>query len=60
MKALTIQQPWAWAIFNGKNIENRAQLWGYRGKIAVHAGARLSERAVWATSGFSKLRKQIR
>lgn len=44
MKALTVQQPWAWAIFHGKNIENRTQCWSYRGPLAVHAGARWSER----------------
>jgi hypothetical protein len=44
MKAITVQQPWAWAIFHGKNIENRTQLWGYRGPLAIHAGARWSER----------------
>jgi len=37
MKALTIRQPWAWAIFHGKDIENRS--WGtkYRGPLLVHA-----------------------
>jgi hypothetical protein len=44
MKALTVQQPWAWAIFNGKNIENRTQLWKYRGPLAIHAGQRWSDR----------------
>lgn len=44
MKALTVQQPWAWAIFHGKDIENRTQLWSYRGPLAIHAGARWSER----------------
>lgn len=44
MKALTVQQPWAWAIFNGKDVENRTQLWTYRGPLAIHAGARWSER----------------
>lgn len=43
MKALTVQQPWAWAIFHGKNIENRTQLWKYRGPLAIHAGQRWSE-----------------
>jgi hypothetical protein len=43
MKALTVQQPWAWAIFHGKDIENRTQLWTYRGPLAIHAGARWSE-----------------
>ncbi|MCC9181146.1 hypothetical protein [Mycolicibacterium mageritense] len=44
MKALTVQQPWAWAIFYGKLIENRTQLWSYRGPLAIHAGARWSDR----------------
>ncbi|ORA24902.1 hypothetical protein [Mycobacterium aquaticum] len=44
MKALTVQQPWAWAIFHGKRVENRTQLWSYRGPLAIHAGARWSDR----------------
>lgn len=45
MKALTVQQPWAWSIVHGgKLIENRTQLWSYRGPLAIHAGARWSER----------------
>lgn len=43
MKALTVQQPWAWAIFHGKTIENRTQQWTYRGPLAIHAGIRWSE-----------------
>lgn len=47
MKALTVQQPWAWAIIHGgKDIENRTQAWRYRGPLAIHAGARLSERGL--------------
>lgn len=45
MKALTVQQPWAWAIFHGKTIENRTQLWKYRGPLAIHAGLQ------WAANG---------
>lgn len=44
MKVLTVQQPWAWAIFHGKTIENRTQQWTYRGPLAIHAGQRWSER----------------
>lgn len=45
MKALTVQQPWAWAIVHGgKTIENRTQAWKYRGPLAIHAGARWSDR----------------
>lgn len=45
MKALTVQQPWAWAIVHGgKDVENRTQAWSYRGPLAIHAGARWSDR----------------
>jgi hypothetical protein len=44
VKALTVQQPWAWAIFHGKAVENRTQLWTYRGPLAIHAGIRWSDR----------------
>lgn len=52
MKALTVQQPWAWAIFHGKDIENRTQLWSYRGPLAIHAGARWSARS--PSSGYGR------
>lgn len=45
MKALTVQQPWAWAIIHGgKLVENRTADWSYRGPLAIHAGKRWSER----------------
>lgn len=48
MRCLTVQQPWAWAIMHGgKTIENRTQLWSYRGKLAIHAGARASDRGLY-------------
>lgn len=38
MKAISIQQPWAWAILHaGKDIENRNWSTAFRGDIAVHA-----------------------
>ena len=38
MKALSIQQPWAWLIVNGlKEIENRIWYTKYRGKFYIHA-----------------------
>jgi hypothetical protein len=44
MKALTIKQPWAWAIIHaGKDIENRSWLTRYRGELAIHAGARMHD-----------------
>lgn len=40
MKALTIKQPWAYAILAGyKNIENRSWPTRYRGPLAIHAAA---------------------
>lgn len=46
MRALTVQQPWAWAIVHGgKTVENRTQAWGYRGPLAIHAGKRFSDRS---------------
>ncbi len=39
MKALTVRQPWAWAIIHaGKNIENRSWRTDYRGPLLIHAG----------------------
>ena len=47
MKALTVQQPWAWAIVHGgKPIDNRTQKWGYRGPLAIHAGQRIDRDAL--------------
>jgi hypothetical protein len=39
MKALTVCQPWAWAIIHGpKRVENRTWPTSYRGPLAIHAG----------------------
>lgn len=37
MKALSLTQPMAWAIFNGKYIENRTWATKFRGRIYIHA-----------------------
>lgn len=42
MRALSIRQPWAWAITSaGKNIENRSWSTDYRGPILIHAALNL-------------------
>lgn len=47
MKALSIMQPWAWLIVNGKkNIENRDWPTKMRGRIYVHAGKKMDPGAV--------------
>lgn len=41
MRAITVRQPWAWAIAEGwKGIENRGQniAGAHRGPVAIHAG----------------------
>lgn len=38
-KALTVKQPWAWAIVAaGKDVENRSWATKYRGPVMIHAG----------------------
>lgn len=44
MKALTVRQPWAWAIARGgKDIENRTWSAPHRGPLAIHAGSAWDE-----------------
>ena len=39
MKALTVLQPYAWAIVTGlKKIENRTWPTSHRGELLIHAG----------------------
>jgi hypothetical protein len=45
--ALSVRQPWAWAIFNGKDVENRSQLAITKGnmrraRVAIHASKGLT------------------
>lgn len=38
MKAISIRQPWAWAIIHaGKDIENRSRATSHRGHLLIHA-----------------------
>jgi hypothetical protein len=38
MKALSVKQPWAWAIIHaGKDVENRTWTTNYRGPLLIHA-----------------------
>lgn len=37
MKALSVKQPWAWALFHGKPVENRGWSTSYRGPLLIHA-----------------------
>lgn len=45
VRAITVKQPWAWAIAHGgKLIENRSQGTRYRGLLLIHAGKAWSMR----------------
>lgn len=47
--ALSVRQPWAWAIIHaGKDVENR------NSKILCHRGARIGAFAVHASKGMTK------
>jgi hypothetical protein len=44
MKALSVRQPWAWAIIHaGKDIENWTWRTHYRGEVAIHASSKMDE-----------------
>ncbi|NLA29964.1 MAG: hypothetical protein GX875_10010 [Propionibacterium sp.] len=46
MKAITIRQPWAWAVIHAdKTVENRSRniAGDYRGLVAIHAGLKIDE-----------------
>ena len=48
LRALSIRQPWAWAIAAGlKRVENRSWRVSYRGPLAIHA-ARVVETKAYA------------
>jgi ASCH domain len=46
MKTLSIQNPWAWAILNGKPVENRDWHTNVRGRILIHVGKKYDAGAV--------------
>ena len=54
LKALSIRQPWAWAILHaGKPIENRDWYTSVRGTIALHVGKTYDQSgASWIEMNF--------
>lgn len=51
MRALTVRQPWAWAIVHGgKDVENRTRnvAGSYRGPVAIHAGQQFADGEAFA------------
>ena len=50
MRAITIHQPWAWAIVSGaKRVENRTWATRYRGPLLIHAGKSTRSLHCWPT-----------
>jgi hypothetical protein len=55
MKAISIKQPWAWAIFNGKPVENRTWYSHYRGELLIHASKKFDyDGYIWLTKNIYK------
>lgn len=51
MRAITVRQPWAWAIIHGsKDVENRSRniAGSYRGPVAIHAGLAITPWSDWS------------
>lgn len=56
MKAISIRQPWAWAIFHGKPVENRDWSHSYRGPLLIHAAKTIeSDDYFWIRDNFPDL-----
>ena len=47
MKALSIKQPWTWAILNGKPVENRTWPTYFTGPFLLHAGKKFDHDGYW-------------
>jgi hypothetical protein len=57
MKAISIRQPWAWAIlYAGKDVENRSWAHDYRGPVFIHASKKFDHEGwKWLEDNQSEL-----
>ena len=56
MKALSLTQPMAWAIFNGKDVENRTWPTKFRGRVYIHASKKFNkEHYQWIMENDNRL-----
>lgn len=47
MKALSVRQPWAWAIVQGfKKVENRSRRTKHRGPLLIHASLNFDKKGL--------------
>lgn len=59
-KALSLTQPMAWAIFHGKDIENRNWNTKFRGRCYIHASKKLDrEHYNWIAQNENRLCLQL-
>jgi len=60
LKALSLTQPMAWAIFNGKNVENRTWRTNYRGPLLIHASMNFDAKHLsWLQDNATRLRIKL-
>lgn len=60
--ALTVRQPWAWAIVTpavGKDVENRSWRTGHRGPLAIHAARGITRAEYRAAAQFIFERSEV-
>lgn len=63
--ALSIRQPWAWAIINaGKDIENRTWRTDFRGPVCIHASGSMTKRdwdetSYWILMNFGAVAPRV-
>lgn len=55
MKAISVIQPWSWAIVQGyKPVENRNWSTNFRGEVLIHAGQKFDD------EGYEFIKKMLR
>jgi ASCH domain len=46
LKAISVRQPWANAIMQGKDVENRSRYFSHRGSLLIHASLKVDGAAL--------------
>jgi hypothetical protein len=56
MYAISVRQPWAWALFRGKDVENRLWKTNYSGDLLIHASMKFDGDGLkWIKKHFPNL-----
>lgn len=56
LRVLSLRQPWAFALLNGKNVENRKWSTSYRGRFLIHAAGSMTRREYADAAAFCAAR----